>query len=230
MKRRIDAAPYLSEGERVIEKSFALPSKARYAEVTVALLLFAFCIVGDCFILGVLIGAKENFKNAGWAMPLLIVLFAVHLAAFVMWFAAIMKGLADKADRWYVLTDKRILILSSGFPAGAHFISLKDITSVKFDGDKITVYSGEERLTLSHVENCGAFAASLENRLDEIFDEQKQSDAEADEVVGGLKNEGEFVAEAAGTEQFGENVQTERDNSAPNGEMNETNENQKSEE
>lgn len=172
MKRRIDVTPYLAEGESVVKKSYALQSKARYAELAVNLLLTAITVVGDCFILGVLIGAKDTFKNTAWALPLLIILFAIHVTALVMWLAGIIKKLSDKSERWFVLTDKRIIIVRSGFPSGAEFIDLKDITSVKFEENKITLFSGEERIALANPENCGEFAAGLEKKLDEIFEEK----------------------------------------------------------
>lgn len=178
MKRRIDVTPYLAEGENVVMKSYAMQSKSRYVELAVNLLLTAITVVGDCFILGVLIGAKDTFKNTAWALPLLIILFAVHVTALVMWLAGIIKKLSDKSERWFVLTDKRIIIVRSGFPSGAEFIDLKDITSVKFEENKITLFAGEERLVLSNPERAAEFSSALENRLDEIFEKKNSLPAE----------------------------------------------------
>lgn len=203
MKRRIDVTPYLAEGESVVKKSYALQSKARYAELAVNLLLTAITVVGDCFILGVLIGAKDTFKNTAWALPLLIILFAIHVTALVMWLAGIIKKLSDKSERWFVLTDKRIIIVRSGFPSGAEFIDLKDITSVKFEENKITLFAGEERIALANPENCGEFAAELEKKLDEIFEEKNalpvaENREDANQTANGENEELNDGADAAG--------------------------------
>ena len=202
MKRRIDVTPYLAEGESVVKKSYALQSKARYAELAVNLLLTAITVVGDCFILGVLIGAKDTFKNTAWALPLLIILFAIHVTALVMWLAGIIKKLSDKSERWFVLTDKRIIIVRSGFPSGAEFIDLKDITSVKFEENKITLFSGEERIALANPENCGEFASELEKKLDEIFEEKNalpvaENREDANQTANGENEELNDGADAA---------------------------------
>lgn len=202
MKRRIDVTPYLAEGENVVMKSYAMQSKSRYVELAVNLLLTAITVVGDCFILGVLIGAKDTFKNTAWALPLLIILFAVHVTALVMWLAGVIKKLSDKSERWFVLTDKRIIIVRSGFPSGAEFIDLKDITSVKFEENKITLFSGEERIALANPENCGEFASELEKKLDEIFEEKNalpvaENREDANQTANGENEELNDGADAA---------------------------------
>ena len=216
MKRRIDVTPYLAEGENVVMKSYAMQSKSRYVELAVNLLLTAITVVGDCFILGVLIGAKDTFKNTAWALPLLIILFAIHVTALVMWLAGVIKKLSDKSERWFVLTDKRIIIVRSGFPSGAEFIDLKDITSVKFEENKITLFAGDERLALSNPERAAEFSSALENRLDEIFEKKNSLPAE------NAKNENGGERTSAESSLTGENSEAEDEKENEEAEESET--------
>ena len=172
--KKMDPTPYLMAGESVILKAHAKQDKLSTIEVALSYVILFLTIIGDCFIIGTAFMLKElKIKESGYIL-LLIALFVVHVIPFIFWFVYSIKKLKQKSDKWYALTEKRVLIIQDKKPISVTYVLLDDVTAVANGKSSITLYMDEEHVKLHGLEDVTAFADRIEML---VFgeDEQKES-------------------------------------------------------
>lgn len=170
-KNRIDFSPYLLPGEKTIIKSHALKSKAVYVETGLCVLLWFLTVAGDCFLVGYANSIKTYVKDTGWFLPLFIALVAVHLVPLGMWIVSLSAKATANSEKWFVLTDKRVISFSGGATAVLSFVNLTDVISVKTSKKYVLITLSQGRyFKISGVSDAEAFSHALEAELDKLFD------------------------------------------------------------
>lgn len=200
-KNRIDATQFLLGGEKVLLKAHAQKSKGIYVETAFCLLFWLLTVVGDCFMVGYASNIKVGGVDVSWFLPFFIVLVVLHLVPLGMWVVSLSAKSEANSEKWFVLTDKRIISVTGGKPARAEFVDLKDVTSVKTAKNNITVgLEGGRYYKISGIAETAAFSKALSGALDEIFgdvgererfDELDEGGVTKSEVASEEKDEGE---------------------------------------
>lgn len=160
--KKMDPTPYLLDGESVILKAHAKQDKLATIEVILSYLILFLTIIGDGFIIGIALIIKElKIRESGY-VAFLIVLFIVHIIPFIFWFVYSIKKLKQKSDKWYALTEKRVLIIQDKKPISVTYVLLDDVTAVANGKSSVTLYMDEEHVKLHGLEDVTAFADRIE--------------------------------------------------------------------
>ena len=171
--KKMDPTPYLTEGESVILKAHAKKDKLAVIEVILSYLILFLTIIGDGFIIGIALIIKElKIRESGY-IAFLIILFVVHIIPFIFWFVYSIKKLKQKSDKWYALTQKRVLIIQDKKPISVTYVNLDDVTAVENGRSSIILHMDEERVRLHGIEDVTAFSDRIEML---IFGEEEQKE------------------------------------------------------
>ena len=85
--RRLDATPYLCEGEALQLKVQAKKSKFNIIQNVLCYVLWLVALAGDCFLIGMTNTLNESLTNVNkLLLPMIIVLTVVHIVPFFFWF------------------------------------------------------------------------------------------------------------------------------------------------
>ena len=171
--KKLDATPYLLEGEKVELKITATPSKSNLIQTILCYAFWLLVLASDCFMIGSISVLKESYAKdyvSFVLMPIIIISTILHVVPFVFWFLSIMQSKQKKENKWYALTNKRILIMSGNRPVNVTFINLDDITSFKQNKDSINIALGEDRITLSNISDPTPISEKLTS-IFEFYDE-----------------------------------------------------------
>lgn len=214
-KSRIDAAQFLFSGEKILLKAHAQKSKTTYVETAFCILFWFLSVVGDCFMVGYASGIKT--ADMSWFLPFFIVLVFVHLVPLGMWVISLSSKTIANSEKWFFLTDKRIISVSGGKPSRAEFIDLKDVVSVKTAKKYITLgLEGGRYYKIAKIAEISEFSKLLEGVLDKIFDSGTETpEAEPEkEVLNNAETENKVAPQE--TIKQAENAAEENINNADN--------------
>lgn len=210
-KNRIDLSPYLLSGEKIISKSHALKSKSVYVETGLCLLFWFLTVAGDCFMVGYA-NYIRTMSDTSWFLPFFIALVVVHLVPLAMWVVSLSAKSTANSEKWFVLTDRRVICISGGATAVLSFIKLTDVVSVKTSKKYVLITLSQGRyFKISGISDAAAFSAALEAELDKLFDSHTLSDEQEEqygqEETCGKSGEDSVViqAENSDTAHDGEN-------------------------
>lgn len=202
-KSRIDLSPYLLPGEKTIIKSHALKSKAVYVETGLCVLLWFLTIAGDCFLVGYAYSIKNMnvVKDIAWFLPIFIALVAVHLVPLGMWIVSLSAKATANSEKWFVLTDMRVISVSGGVPAVLSFVKLSDVIGVKSSKKYVQITLTQGRyFKVFGIENALEFSDALEAELDKLFDSptvaEGQEELEENAVQAQNAEQGDAVEQA----------------------------------
>lgn len=168
--RRLDATPYLCEGEALQLKVQAKKSKFNIIQNVLCYVLWLVALAGDCFLIGMTNTLNESLTNVNkLLLPMIIVLTVVHIVPFFFWLLHSMRSKQLGESKWYAITNKRILVISGTQPVNVTYIDLNAIDAFKINKNSIVLAFGEERFTLSGLEDPTPIA----EKLAQIFDSAK---------------------------------------------------------
>lgn len=159
---KMDPTPYLNEGESVVLKAHATKNKLATLEVLLCYAFWILTICGDCFVIAAAFGMKQYDALQSGYLAIVLPLFVVHLVPFVFWVVYSIRKMNQKSDKWYALTEKRLLIVQDKKPTAVTFVELSDITALSSNRKSITIYMNEERVKLDGLEDVVAFSDRLE--------------------------------------------------------------------
>ena len=183
--RRLDATPYLSEGETLKLKVEAKNNKLNLIQAIACYVLWLIALAGDCFLIGMSSTLREMVKDHSINtifLPMVIALLVIHIVPFGFWLGYVLRAKQLGESKWYVITNKRILIIAGLQPVNVTYVNLKDVDSFKINKSSVTVTFGEEHINLSGLQDPMVIA----NELASIFDEEKQAkEVSTEEVVDG---------------------------------------------
>lgn len=206
--KKMDPTPYLNEGESVILKAHAKKNKLAALEVALCYAVLLITVCGDCFLIGAALTMKQlEIKESGY-IALVIALFVVHLIPFIFWVVYSIKKMNQKSDKWYALTEKRLLIIQDKKPISVTFIELSEITAMSHKADGIILYFDEERLKIDGLEDSVAFA----DRLEILAFGEKQ---EIDKALASIREEESFEEDVEEAE-YEEELVAEQKNAVKN--------------
>lgn len=216
-KSRIDAAQFLFSGEKILLKAHAQKSKTTYVETAFCLLFWFLTVAGDCFIVGYANQIKTLVNSTGWFLPFFIALVFLHLVPLGMWVISLSSKTIANSEKWFFLTDKRIISVAGGKPSRAEFIDLKDVVSVKTAKKYITLgLEGGRYYKIAKIAEISEFSKLLEGVLDKIFDSGTETpEAEPEkEVLNNAETENKVAPQE--TIKQAENASEENINNADN--------------
>ena len=168
--KRLDASPYLTDGEVVKYKTSAKRSKLSTVQLVLCWLFALIVLAGDSFLLAMTYALNEQVSNVNtFLMPLEIALIVMHLLPFVFWIGNVFVFSKNKGDKWYALTNKRVLILQGVKPVNVTFISISEISSFKVGKSSLTLLLGEEAVSLNGIAN----PKEMGDKLMELFGDAK---------------------------------------------------------
>ncbi|MBQ7407916.1 MAG: hypothetical protein IJW13_01390 [Clostridia bacterium] len=165
--KKLDASAFLTPGESVKFKTSAMPSKLVYVEGAICFLVWLLTLAGDGFTIGAAYYIKDVIKGTEYFIFAFIALLLLHILPFGFWLISILKKLVTTANKWYCVTDKRVVIVSGVKPISVTFVNLNEITSFDVSKNSVTLFIGEERVNLNCLPNPFAIADILEQYLDE---------------------------------------------------------------
>lgn len=168
--KRLDASPYLTDGEVVKYKTSAKRSKLSTVQLVLCWLFALIVLAGDSFLLAMTYALNEQVSNVNtFLMPLEIALIVMHLLPFVFWIGNVFVFSKNKGDKWYALTNKRVLILQGVKPVNVTFINISEISSFKVGKSSLTLLLGEEAVSLNGIAN----PKEMGDKLMELFGDAK---------------------------------------------------------
>ncbi len=168
--KRLDASPYLTDGEVVKYKTSAKRSKLSTVQLVLCWLFALIVLAGDSFLLAMTYALNEQVSNVNtFLMPLEIALIVMHLLPFVFWIGNVFVFSKNKGDKWYALTNKRLLILQGVKPVNVTFINISEISSFKVGKSSLTLLLGEEGISLNGIAN----PKEMGDKLMELFGDAK---------------------------------------------------------
>lgn len=197
-KSIIDLSPYLRDGEKILFKAHAEKSKSIYLEIALCALFWFLGVAGDCFVIGYTNAIKAaGFADLSWFLPVFIILVILHLVPLGAWVISISSKATANSEKWFVLTDKRVICISGAGYMTTSSVYLTDVLSVKASKKYVLIGLSQGRsFKVSEIgEKIEGFSAALEKVLDELFagnvdygedlpDEQNLSAGDADLEVG----------------------------------------------
>lgn len=173
--RRLDVGQFLLPQERVIFKSESKKSKMPFFQSIICYVLLILSVTGDCFFIGLISTLKEIVSTSGvhnFLLPLSIVLAVLHVVPFLFWLTYSLQNQNKKADKWYVLTDRRVCIVSVSKTLTVTSFDINQITSLKVVKDGVNLVVNEEKVSLDNMADASEFGAKLES----LFAEENQED------------------------------------------------------
>ncbi len=245
-KSIIDLSPYLRDGEKILFKAHAEKSKSIYLEIALCALFWFLGVAGDCFVIGYANAIKTaGFADLSWFLPVFVILVALHLVPLGTWVISISSKATANSEKWFVLTDKRVICISGAGYMTTSSVYLTDVLSVKASKKYVLIGLSQGRsFKVSEIgEKIEGFSAALERVLDELFagnvdygenlpDEQNLSDGDANlEVVAENSDENSdnlsYSVENENVDENSENIEnsenTENSENAENSENTEKN-------
>lgn len=192
--KKFNEAPYLQEGEKTVHKVHVKKSKSLITEMIACYILWIASLSGSCFVISAGIGMKQyETLKSGYILIVICLLF-VNLVPFIFWLFNIIKNMYKRSERWYVLTDKRLLTITENKPAIVTVINLNDVTEVSAGKKSITLIMSETRYTITQIDDVTAFLNRLEIL---VFGEQEEENemfeqlGESNESTGESTEQGE---------------------------------------
>jgi hypothetical protein len=135
--KRLDASQFLLPNEKVELKAERKKDRSSLVQLVICYLFLLIVLSGDCFFITIVINAmQEVFADKGVnteLLPLSIILAVVHLVPFVFWFVLTMQKKTKNDSKWYVLTNKRLCIVTSTKTLEVVSVWFNQITSLKVD-------------------------------------------------------------------------------------------------
>lgn len=171
-KSIIDLSPYLRDNEKILFKAHAEKSKSIYLEVALCALFWFLGVAGDCFVIGYTNAIKAaGFADLSWFLPVFIILVVLHLVPLGAWVISISSKATANSEKWFVLTDKRVICISGAGYMTTSSVYLTDVLSVKASKKYVLIGLSQGRsFKVSEIgEKIEGFSASLEKVLDELF-------------------------------------------------------------
>lgn len=178
--RRLDATPYLCDGEVVQLKIQAKESKFNLIQSVICYLLWLVALAGDCFLIGMTNTLNQSLTNVNkLLLPMVIVLLVVHIVPFCFWLLYSMRSKQLGESKWYAVTNKRILIIAGTQPVNVTYVDLNAIDAFKINKNSIVISFGEERYTLGGLED----PKPIVEKLSQLFDSSKSNNGESETVA-----------------------------------------------
>ena len=87
----------------------------------------------------------------------------------MFWIGNVFVFSKNKGDKWYALTNKRVLILQGVKPVNVTFINISEISSFKVGKSSLTLLLGEEGVSLNGIAN----PKEMGDKLMELFGDAK---------------------------------------------------------
>lgn len=180
--RRLDATPYLMQGEVVKFKAEAKKSKFNLIQTILCYALWLIALAGDSFLIGMANTLNESLTNVNAVyLPLVIALLVIHIVPFGFWLIYVLRSKQIDESKWYAITNKRVLVIAGVQPINVTFVNLDDIDSFKLNKSSVVISFGEERITLSGLANPQEVA----DILSQIFDNARLEKDSAGESLSG---------------------------------------------
>ncbi len=166
--RRLDVSQILLSEEKVELKVQRKTSKMGFLPTAICYLFFLLCLTGDCFFIGALIPMKEIMKEQAVnniLLPLAIILTVLHVVPFIFWFVFTLQNKAKNEGKWYLLTNKRVCIVSFTKTLSVVSVFFNQITAMKIAKSAVYLTVGEEKIVIDGLEPYSSFSSTLENLL-----------------------------------------------------------------
>jgi hypothetical protein len=155
--KRLDATPYLAADEEVLYKVSAKPIRTRMIQSVLCYIFALITLAGDSFLLAMTYALNNDLKNVNtFLMPLEICLIVIHVIPFVFWITTVWNSSKNKGDKWYAVTNKRVLTIEGSKPVTVSFINVEEITSLRVGKDVVSLSLGEEINALSVIASPAA--------------------------------------------------------------------------
>lgn len=172
--KRLDASPYLLDGEKVEVKITTKKSNFNFIQTIICYVTWLLTLVGDVFLLGMTKTLSESLQNVTtFLLPILIVLLVVHFVPFGFWLVFILQGKQKQNEKWYAVTNKRILVIEGDSIKNVTFINLNDVTSFKTGKNSINLAVGKTDITLGCIDNPEQIA----QKLAQVFSDNSEEEA-----------------------------------------------------
>ena len=172
--KRLDASPYLLDGEKVEVKITTKKSNFNFIQTIICYVTWLLTLVGDVFLLGMTKTLSESLQNVTtFLLPILIVLLVVHFVPFGFWLVFILQGKQKQNEKWYAVTNKRILVIEGDAIKNVTFINLNDVTSFKTGKNSINLAVGKTDITLGCIDNPEQIA----QKLAQVFSDNSEEEA-----------------------------------------------------
>ena len=172
--KRLDASPFLLDGEKVEVKITAKKSNFNFIQTIICYVTWLLTLVGDVFLLGMTKTLSESLQNVTtFLLPILIVLLVVHFVPFGFWLVFILQGKQKQNEKWYAVTNKRILVIEGDSINNVTFINLNDVTSFKTGKNSINLAVGKTDITLGCIDNPEQIA----QKLAQVFSDNSEEEA-----------------------------------------------------
>ncbi len=187
--KKFDESPFLQAGEKTVHKAHAPKSRSLIIEMVFCYLFWILSLSGGCFVISAGIGMTQyETLKSGYIFIVILLLF-INLVPFGFWLAHIFKNIFKRAERWYVLTDKRLLTVTENKPTIVTVINLSEITEVTASKKTIYITAGETRAKIIGVTDITAFLNRLEilvfgndNEEQEMMQELTESQPETNQT------------------------------------------------
>lgn len=172
--KRLDASPFLLDGEKVEVKITTKKSNFNFIQTIICYVTWLLTLVGDVFLLGMTKTLSESLQNVTtFLLPILIVLLVVHFVPFGFWLVFILQGKQKQNEKWYAVTNKRILVIEGDSIKNVTFINLNDVTSFKTGKNSINLAVGKTDITLGCIDNPEQIA----QKLAQVFSDNSEEEA-----------------------------------------------------
>lgn len=172
--KRLDASPFLLDGEKVEVKITAKKSNFNFIQTIICYATWLLTLVGDVFLLGMTKTLSESLQNVTtFLLPILILLLVVHFVPFGFWLVFILQGKQKQNEKWYAVTNKRILVIEGDSIKNVTFINLNDVTSFKTGKNSINLAVGKTDITLGCIDNPEQIA----QKLAQVFSDNSEEEA-----------------------------------------------------
>ena len=172
--KRLDASPYLLDGEKVEVKITTKKSNFNFIQTIICYVTWLLTLVGDVFLLGMTKTLSESLQNVTtFLLPILILLLVVHFVPFGFWLVFILQGKQKQNEKWYAVTNKRILVIEGDSIKNVTFINLNDVTSFKTGKNSINLAVGKTDITLGCIDNPEQIA----QKLAQVFSDNSEEEA-----------------------------------------------------
>lgn len=176
--KKLDATPYLMEGETLVYKCQSKQNSLSLLQSVLCYGLWLLTLAADAFLIGVSNTLRESLRNVSKVlMPIVIIALVIHLVPFAFWLFNVLKAKQINENKWYALTNKRILIITGTQPTTVTYINLTDVTSFLVDKNNINLAIGEERINLKGLQD----PAPIEQALTAVFEGEKKEEKSVSE-------------------------------------------------
>lgn len=182
---KMDSTPFLQAGEKEVFKTHAKKSIFSGLETVFCFVLGLVIILGLLFTATALIAALDTAESFGIVtdnkqlFPLVVTLIVVLVVSFIpllFWgIYSIIKS-RNNSSKWYLLTDKRLIIVTDVKPVSATFVNLSEVKEVSATKSSIVFSLGEERVKLKGLTEVPAMLEVIERVV--FGDKNKQKTAE----------------------------------------------------